>query len=1036
MRVVSKFKLSDGTLGYVLDDGGLEYPVTERGLYDGDILEGLISEGYKILNYHGDITSPNGSSIKDLVESPCTATEDEIQTMLDMADYALSEAEASRYFSRDVEVKEIEFKAPNVKIKTREELVAYLNKCKRMSRYTASMNDVVPLNSFVAREALFTLDEIARDKEVRDLFTVIENRRKLQSYSAYKYLIKFLQSEGVLGESYTADDIKTAYLSWGICGIKTPVVDMRTKIGVTTDILERLENRDRRVPELCLLDKQGIIHYSGGEVDLSECTDFSQEIVQPFKEEAYYDSLRSTSKWESEYWPIKCNVTKFNTRTYFELLDENGVTYSARVDNDRLIIFDVRNVVHTAGFLFVRCIDGSFAPIDQVYNHDMYQKWNLAMAKARDLVRAKTVVSPINNSFELLLSEGVSPEAAVRYIARRISDDKVLNAEHQTGIDYADAYAIYRNGPSKELIKKYNPNDYEYTNLDSLIEIMCATRDEMEERGEYLLVSKDDMGRNAEAIREEIRFRPIENLEFVKLVKEGNVSVDNLFRGKMQDGLAETDTIAKLIDLTVKMETGRRNVSASEYSMHVRNIEESDVINIDSIIKVRDAAYRGYLKDRAVLNATRATQATSLVYVTRVFREMANTKADTQRHYMFECISIPVYAKSNEEKYLMEISNAIKTSLNGVTGLKKQILDILAIEAPSFAAKLMFKIVTGNIKVAGTTVDDNMTTIVEEWKVSNREKVTLNIKVNSNIVTKLRSNPEYLQRKYCTLNDWCDYEMTANWAFNFYCINANITPWEVKPKAGFSIQSYNFCLNYIKPVVLNNFSEAFRNKVTNEKAKVAVIADTYFDNSLLDGVVDDELFEYTLDTIDGVLSHMAEETVSCYYKRFTLHNNDAKAHGKYLQSMRLKSDESFGNYSDIWFADPVDEDVYQELVNKSDASMFLSETTPMLISDKVSESVAIEGGNIIEQFNFNDQRFDDVARWSELVAGTFEPKAICIYSVGNLLIITQNKRLTLDLRTLSRENANKLVNKGIFYQLNATKYLVSTSNGYITVEVR
>ena len=657
------------------------------------------------------------------------------------------------------------------------------------------------------------------------------------------------------------------------------------------------------------------------------------------------------------------------------------------------------------------------------------------MAKARDIVRAKTVASPINNSFELLLSEGVSPEAAVRYIARRIVDDKVLNAEYQNGIDYGDAHIIYRNGPDKKLIEKYNPHDYEYTNLDSLIEIMCATRDEMEERGEYLLVSKDDIGRNAEAIREEIRFRPIENLEFVKLVKEGSVSVDNLFRGKMQDGLAETDTIAKLIDLAIQLKVGRKDISVSEYSMHLKNIEESDIIDLNSIIKVRDAAYRGYLKDRAVLNATRATQSTSLVYVTRVFREMANTKADTQRHYMFECISIPLYARSEEEKFLIEISNAIKESISRAHGLNRQLADILSIEAPSFAAKLMFKILIGNIKVENNA-DTVNTTIVEELKITDDEKVTLHIPVKNNIITKLKSNPEYTQRKYCTLNDWCDYEMTTNWAFNFYCINANITPWEVKPKNGFNFQSYNFCLNYIKPAVLNNFSEAFRSKVANEKAKVVTIADTYFSNSLLDGAVSDEIFEHTLETIDGVLSNMAEETVSSYYKRFTLHNNDAKTHGKYLQTMRLKADESFGNYSDIWFAEAVDEEIYQELVDKSCASMFLSETTPMLVTSKGSEAVAIETGNVIETFDFTEQKFDDIARWNDLVRGSFEPKAICIYSVGKLLIITQNKQLTIDLRTVSHENANKLVDKGIFYQLNATKYLISTSNGYITVEVR
>lgn len=1042
MKIISRFMLNDNITGYVLDDGGLTYPVTDRGLYDQDILEGLIKEGYKILNYHGDIMTPEGISIKDLIESPCTATEDEIQTMLDMADYALSEVEATKYFSRDVDIQEIMFKEPNVTIQTREELVAYLEKCAKLTKYSSVGQDVRPLNSFVAREALFTAQELASNPEVKDLFKAIERRRKLQSYSAFNQLIKFLQEEGVLGEIFTADDIKAAYLSWGICGLKTPVINNYIKIGVTTDILAKVEAVDRndsttgRVKEICLLDKKGVIHYSGGEVDLSDVDDFSQEIVTPMYDNAYYDALRSTSKWNAEYHPIVCAVSQFKTRSYYEMIDDNGVSYAARVDNNRLAIFDVRGVIHTSEFLFVRCQDAMYATIDKVCNKDLFQKWTLVTAKARDLVRNKTVKSPINDSFKLLISEGVTPEAAVRYIARRISDDTNLNADHQTGIDYSSAHIIYREGPDDRLIRKYNPNDYEYTNIDSLIDIMCSTRDEMEEKGEYLLVSNEDKGPEADLIREEISLKPLENLEFVKLVKEGNITIDNLYQGKMADGYADTEAIASLIDLVVRLDVGKDNIPIQEYIAAVANVEESNTIDFDSVIKVRNATYKGYLHDKAVLNATRAAQATSLVYITRVFRELANLPVKDQRHYMFECISIPVDKNSQEESALFSIASAIRKAINDTDEIKDEIKKIISLEAPSIAAKLMFKIIVKQINIVGSLADNKYAVIEEKFNIDGENVVSLKVVVENAIIYRLQHG-KYLNRKYCTINDWCAYEMSPNSAFNLYCLNANITPWEVVPKIGVKIPVYSFGINYIKQAVLEQFSETFRNKVATENAKVGVIADSYLSNSLLEGFVIDETVSYGIETINTVLEYEVEETISNYYQRFILHNNDAKKRGRYLETLRLKTDVIYKSYLDIYDVVDIDEDVYKDLEgNNSFASMFMSQTTPDILTNRQNNVRALEYGNVIEDFHFAEQSFNDISRWSELTDGSFKQYAICIYSAGKLAIVSPKKKLTIDLKTMTKEIADQLVEKKVFYQLNATKYLINTTSGFITVEVR
>ena len=62
------------------------------------------------------------------------------------------------------------------------------------------------------------------------------------------------------------------------------------------------------------------------------------------------------------------------------------------------------------------------------------------------------------------------------------------------------------------MLFRSNPEDYEYGSLDELIDIMCATRDEMENEGKYLVVNKNDNSIEASMVRDEIRERPIEQL--------------------------------------------------------------------------------------------------------------------------------------------------------------------------------------------------------------------------------------------------------------------------------------------------------------------------------------------------------------------------------------------------------------------------------------------------------------------------------------------------------------------------------------------
>ncbi len=836
MEIIGRFRINEMN-GYTLNDDGSEYSVVERGLYSSGILEGLIEAGYKILNYHGDILTSEGINIKDMIETPCTATEDEIQMMLDeAAEGVLSEAEATEFFARDIEINEIKFKEPKVTIKTREELIDYLYRCKRLKRYSFNIEDIKPLNSFVAKEALFSCEELAKieNKEIRSLFTVIENRRKLSSYGAYKELIKFLQKEGVLEENYTADDVRAAYMAWGICGIKTPVINKYTKIGDISDIFHKpndniITNFTNRHREVCLIDKNGIVHYSDGILDLSDVDEFEKETVMPESESTYYNIMRSTNKWETDYYAINCLVRKARTCTYYEMMDESGTSYTVRMDDAHVVFCDVRNIFYSGNSLFVRMLSGIYASIDKVHTEEDYACYNMLLTKAKDIVKAKTFQVPVKSSYELIVNEGVSPEAAVRYIARKVYEEKEEGFAAE--INYIDAFQYYRKGPDKQIIKKYNPEDYEYGSLDELIDIMCATRDEMENEGKYLVVNKNDNSIEASMVRDEIRERPIEQLEFVKEVKCGNITIGNMEIGRKIDGSAEIQQIASLIELIIKIETKGRVINLTEVTQYIKNIEDNKILNINSVIKERSAKFWGYLKDRAILNSARAKQATELVYITKVFREISNRPSEEQRHYAFECIHFSIGKNDKRELAMQkEISDAVREAILEMKELTSQIKEILILEADSIGAKLLFKIMFEQVD---TMIGDNHSEIIlkEKFTVSNFINADMLIKI-SNITFNILRSDSYKQVRYCTLYDWCDNEISSNTAFNLYCVNANINPWKVTPKEGFTIPSYNFMVNYYAPATLEKaFPQQLIDKIKNEKAKVTSISKKYTDYS-------------------------------------------------------------------------------------------------------------------------------------------------------------------------------------------------------------
>ena len=391
---------------------------------------------------------------------------------------------------------------------------------------------------------------------------------------------------------------------------------------------------------------------------------------------------------------------------------------------------------------------------------------------------------------------------------------------------------------------------------------------------------------------------------------------------------------------------------------------------------------------------------------------------------------------------MTRIAKAYKEAVMALKDIPYEYKEILALEAEGQAAKIAFKVALNNYTL--NHVAEGMVTVTESLKMGEWDKV-LNILIANEDIKALTA-PGALQQKFVTLYDWCQYEVSVNGAFNMYCINADITPWNVQPKQGFHIPEYNFAINAIRPKVIEGWSQGYRDKLAENKAKVTTLTEEGMMNYLFrsDSLVDDILVSYDADTIDTALELTNEESIKNYFERFTMHNNKAKESGKYLFDMQLKSDVIYSMYADAFPGVKVfGDDTYKEISDSKDALTFMSTMDVVLINES-SHLAELMGGNIVKNFDAQDISFDRFMALSPIYMGTFYPKSTMFVSGDKLTVIKpavegkhyDDPKVDFNLTIAKEETLKTLMDKGYLYQLSATSYLVRANNGTVVVEVK
>ena len=418
--------------------------------------------------------------------------------------------------------------------------------------------------------------------------------------------------------------------------------------------------------------------------------------------------------------------------------------------------------------------------------------------------------------------------------------------------------------------------------------------------------------------------------------------------------------------------------------------------------------------------------------VTNVFREMSNAPIEEQRDYMFECLSYDSSQKSVAEQNLFAIKNSIIAAVEEMP-IFSDIKKIFITESASIACHLIFRIA---MKLITPKVNpSNSEETIVSLDLSAIENYKIDVKIKKSIVDRLLSGADF---KYglCTLYDFCSYELLNDNVFNLYCLNADITPWRVTPKKGYSIKKYNFAVNYINNKVFENFSAGYKQSLNDAKANIREFSRNWSSNALIpydDFAANNHL---TAENVDAfTLKYEEEETMDEYYKRFMLHKAAAPA-GTYLKSIRLKSDVIYENFADVCNEPKVQSDTYAPIVDGSEDKRILTQFDVQAVNTKLVDAIETKG-NRISPFDLKEEEYADIINWLVLFDSINNIFKHSCFLVGDVLyaINSNGDLFQRSLTDLTCEQCRLLVERHIMYQLSSNKFLIKTVSGFVQLEV-
>ena len=1107
MRILKKIVDNGTIVGYQVEDGTFVLPMCKKALYMELYIEPLIAEGYKYYNYDADsIEDPDGRPISEH-EAMSFAEVDDVEWFASentAEASALSDAEAAKYYTFREE-SAISFRQESsYEINTRKELEQYLDEMSRMMFQAVFSTDNRPLNSFVHPDALFTLEELDSDPKVKRYFDVIMKRHQMRNYSSYQWLVQWLCDKGVLNTlTPSTAEFLSAYYAWGPEGLKDKCTNFELKMnvdGVFAFIKDPLVNTnpmtyiaENRVAKVTVVDPREGIHYLKTHEQMSQISDVkdfgrSRIIVNSNDTLLGIRRMQNTGK---KYTAIgRTSVSDVSDRVYFTMISGNGYTYTYKVAHNKLKVglaySNTNQEIYssTNNFGLASVVPSVTIPIDVVANATDYYLWNLAIIKSAQLIQMKSKKAPASSTTEYLLKDGVNPVATVDMMAHSISKNPgyTVNRKYTLevkGDDLTSALNVYLKDIPDYILKAYNLTEDDLEEgLSSFLEL--ADVDDLKDRREAMMsmrIGPNDpgfdptyqdyqtkMGRSNVEFNEarallvagEKMMDAVDYYTKIKFVHDcihGKLSVNNFGEGLMNDMGASYSIAAECILSVIYAEYGNEPDRDTAVNF-ILDIENSDLIDIGKIFKLRDQALKGYLADFGQYRATRADGNSWIwAYCTKVFREISNAPIEQQRPYMMELVVLENNKTDLPTRTLMTacVRDAIEkagfddTPFESDGPLETWSEKESALKSADWlAAKLFFYIYAGGIK----TEPVNGNYIVT---MNMRDNVDLAIEVPEAVVNFVKSFNKETHKRYITVFDFCKYEYnpnTKNGTFNICLVNADVDPWHVKPKQGYRIKTYSLLSNYYDQATLDGANGAGYYQQNYNDGGICVepmrnfykVAGKFIPESPIEEtLMYEEMCKnaQTLSDLDEFLFLDQFEYIFAYVKRWAIARKQANAMGKKLISIPLKQDIVYAPFA-YSFCDelPPQEPVYADDTYFDDKQAQSTAIVKQLNWQDYDQSrLAIAGRQVtIKEFSIRDVDLNNIANIGDILSGDYVA-SIPVVITGNYINVRDESIIRVAVSRLTAENIAMFLDAGIMRQISENKYFIRAINGDYVLEV-
>lgn len=751
MRIVSKIVKENEVFGYLIKDEDLEYPISKKGLFNKELFNLLLAEGYVLHDTKEDLRF-GSLSIKDLPEIKYN---DVIKTPMDLQDILDMEAEYQCYTQDELFSKidpnsrvYIPWNTGDYKIYTREDLIKFID---RDWSNIHGFTKILPINFITHPQALWSPEEfVTLDFRLKQKL----KERRILDTSDYVLLCKWLMRYG-LTEGFTAKEVMDCYFQWGFDGIR---LDLINKYQTGRQTLLSNQAYGLTSTEITYMTAEGSIYRNQNTSDLSWKPYVGEEIHADIEKE-----FRNSAS-DDEITPVLLAAPR--TVIVTEYRCEHATVF---LSESELQI----KIEHSDGII-------------RTHNDITLQ------------VKSPIIVGDILTSFEMsIFNQEVLDEFKIKVLATFI-EEKLQVPFHCTSIDALRTQNVDKEGAVRYILMHpdYIPPDIEnidyLTNIEENMELKLSQKKQIKgihiNKAIYHLMHKDDY--------EKVKMDP-DNAEFIDIVDSlfaGNISCDATFAGQNSDA-----TITSLQN-HINYLTIAYKYMGYTFPMLYKLIDEmnpmnpmlefsnGDVIMKYSSLRRKDATIRGFKADvnRYRIEAAKSNQ---IMYVSNIYKELGQFENSLNRHIAVDGL---MFSLITEEI----VDGRLKTTVNKkAKNLYQKVTEII----DNYLSDNFQESKADNLrKLKWPTVAEALFTIASQNKINlngliKDKNYDHTIKLETTMLQKdIISELQVFFESTVTI---CNTNMrgyqTSGSPFNYYFVNATITPTIVIP-SGSTIPVYPF----------------------------------------------------------------------------------------------------------------------------------------------------------------------------------------------------------------------------------------------------